>query len=228
MDDKNILTPEILDPEENEKKELQTKDRREYFFQAVTPYSHLPFLNKLRSIGLKSYRGVLKEATGLAGDLAEHTMAIERLKNIGEEIKDERLERELSIAQKEMQLRALKREAMFASDDDDIARLERLARKKELMRRIEGIEGKKDSKIKALKDELTEKLIKKEVLDDYELKKLKLRVKMDLKKEMAIDKLFNEVYDEHFQGKAPEDYTEDDAKIHDRFLELYESARDKE
>lgn len=226
MKNKKIIEPEVLKPEDKvlvKKSDIERQPQQNTFRP-----SSISFFNKLKSIKLKFALSYQKDYQEYLGNMAEHAKAFDRLMNVDEEIQVERLKRRRAIEEEEDRLRALRREAKFAADDDDIAGLRRKAEKEELLQRIERIKGGRISKIAGLKEELKEKLIKKEVLDGYELDKLRLKIKRDLKKELEIDKIFNEVYDEHFQGKTPEDYTEDDRRIHERFLELFESAQDKE
>ncbi|MFC1613284.1 hypothetical protein ACFL23_03040 [Patescibacteria group bacterium] len=84
----------------------------------------------------------------------------------------------------------------------------------------------KESKIEKLKKELAEKIQLKEVYQEYEIKKLALKFKQELKTEQAMDKVFSELVEEILQGRDPNELSKEEKRKYENLEDFYNKMQD--
>jgi hypothetical protein len=199
----------------------------------LTYLSFFPLYNRLQQARVKSARKVIKEETGLAEDLHDHSRAVSRLRKVDRIIEKDDIEIEKEISQaraelKEAKLREaqIERELKYADEDDHLARLERQAKKAELLRKIDGEAG---NGLEKLKKELKEKAARQKLYDEAEIKNMETKFRKECNKEATLINMkymFAEVCDEIFNGKTADELDEREQEIFERLKDLFESLRD--
>ena len=132
-----ILIPEVVDDEEKKPARREQKPLAKTF----SPFTIIPFVNNLSEWGIRSWRKVIKEETGLMEDLVEHGKAGGRLSDVGIEIEIDHLERldtlreaqqkskigvkKDSVAERELDREKIKIEREIAEDEKAIRNLEK-------------------------------------------------------------------------------------------------------
>jgi len=195
--------------------------------ETLSPFSTVPFYSRFRQATVRAWRRLVREETGLADDLVGHQKSLNRLKDVGVEIETERLQRqdELEEAQRTAALKEKKdRVAQLKLDFEEAELLEQISEKQKRINDLKSPAEKK-SKIDSLKEQLKEKILRDKIYQDYELEKLKLKIRKELKNQQAIDNIFNEVIDEIFHGKDPEDFTEEEGRKYGDFEAFYKNLR---
>ena len=131
-----LLLPEVV---EDVPKDVEKQDRKA---TTHSPFSGLPFVNKLREITTKSYRRVIKEEAGLADDLVNHQKSLGRLKDVDIEIETDKTRRRADLLTEQLKFKGLTREASLTKEDDEIAVLERKVERAKLKKSLRESEEK--------------------------------------------------------------------------------------
>jgi hypothetical protein len=140
---KTPLEPEIEENNNHESQErsLQKVEKPKPLTTTFSRFSLLPFYNKWKEAGFRSFRRLVKEETGLMEDFVEHAKKKDRLLDIDIEIETDHFER-LN------RLQTARRKFKGSPREDEIAELSMEVRKMELQKektKLEGeIKGKED------------------------------------------------------------------------------------
>jgi len=228
--DEEILNPEIV--EEAKGTDLMEKGKGGPLGKTISRFSTMPFYHKIQERRIKSFRVVVQEETGLMRDLDDHAKMKNRLKDVEIEIETEHLERvkRLHQAQKEAREAQLDERLAkkFESEREEIQRLKLEEEKAKLLEQINGIKAspKEENSIERLKKKLREKIKIKEVFQDYEIEKMVLKFKEELRTQQAIDKVFSELGEEILQGRAPNELSEEEAFRYKNLEDFYYKTKD--
>jgi hypothetical protein len=113
--------------------------------RTLSDFSSFSVLNRLRELAIKAYRRVIREETGLLGDLNDHARAMSELKNIDEYIDIDNRDRKSALKQAEAELRRSEAELEDAEADLLQARKRRLRALAELEAEEKGRASKNSS-----------------------------------------------------------------------------------
>lgn len=220
--EKKVLKGEIVKKENGG--ELMRRESEGILATSYPKLSIFSLRNKINEKAISSYRKVIQEKEGLAHDLVGLEKAKQRLRDVDIEIETEHIER-LN------KLQEVQREFMLGAQKNEVAKLKLEAEKVKLLERINKIKqppsAKEESKIEEIKKELVEKIQLKEVYQEYEIKKLALKFKQELKTQQAIDKVFNELVEEILQGRDPSELSEEEQRKCENLEDFYNNMYDK-
>lgn len=218
------IKPEIIQEKEvSENKSLVKYKEEKPLAEPIYAPSSFPFLNRLNLLKIKSFQRVVEAGTSLFDALGDHEKAKARLSDVENEIEAEQIER-LN------RLRDVQREAKLTFKKDKIAQLELEVKEVELQERLKQLKTppEEENKIQKLKAELKEKILEKEAYQDFNIDKLKLDFRKELKTQQVMDEVFNEVVKDFLKGRDPEELEGEERQKLENLQDFYYKILDRE
>ena len=224
---------------DNDNKSMKASDRRDLIIyegqesgpliRMFTKFSAISLINRLNLKRLMGWRKVVEEETRLNESLVSHGRSRGRLENIDKIIKKDNIEIDTEYEQAKLNRDRVKIEREFINDEREVTRLRFKAHKAELKATIKKYEGTKneDSSVEKLKEELKIKSAQWRLHRQHDLDKLINDLRFTMLKRKTLERVFNEVCDEIFPGKTPENLSEEERSQFDYLNDIYEMFLDK-
>ena len=180
--------------------------------------------SKVRQIRIRGLDRVVKEETNLILDLKDHQRAKRELEDIETILKADDLERELRFLQLKQ---SVDRKVKLSALEEKAAELELISQIKKTQKKINDLDITPKDELKSLEEKLEKELREQEIRDEHARKKLIASLKKMILNSMETEQAMEEISNEIFKGKDPEQFDEEEERLFQFVQKIYQKFIDR-